>query len=135
MVMPGFSSNRRSPRTPCASLGLSAPYSHVQAFSGFLIPPVLSWRRVLFPLLAPSVLSGFTLAFSRALGEYGSVVFIAGNMPLKTEVASLLIITKLEQFDYAGATAIAVTLLALSLLSLVLINLLQARTARHLGGA
>ena len=92
-------------------------------------------RRVLFPLLAPSVLSGFTLAFSRALGEYGSVVFIAGNMPLKTEVASLLIITKLEQFDYAGATAIAVTLLALSLLSLVLINLLQARTARHLGGA
>lgn len=92
------------------------------------------WR-VVFPLLAPSVLSGFTLAFSRALGEYGSVVFIAGNMPMKTEIASLLIITKLEQFDYAGATAIAVALLSLSLLSILLINVFQARTARYLGNA
>ena len=92
------------------------------------------WRVVL-PLLAPSVLSGFTLAFSRALGEYGSVVFIAGNMPMKTEIASLLIITKLEQFDYAGATAIAVALLSLSLLSILLINVFQARTARYLGNA
>lgn len=90
------------------------------------------WRVVL-PLLAPSVLSGFTLAFARALGEYGSVVFIAGNMPMKTEVASLLIITKLEQFDYAGATAIAVALLGLSLLFILLINGLQSWTAKYLG--
>jgi sulfate transport system permease protein len=90
------------------------------------------WRVVL-PLLAPSILSGFTLAFSRALGEYGSVVFIAGNMPMKTEIASLLIITKLEQFDYAGATVIAVALLSLSLVAIILINLFQAWTARNLG--
>ncbi len=92
------------------------------------------WRVVL-PLLAPPILSGFTLAFSRALGEYGSVVFIAGNMPMKTEVASLLIITKLEQFDYAGATAIAVALLSLSLLAILLINLIQTRATRYLGNA
>jgi sulfate transport system permease protein len=90
-------------------------------------------RRVVLPLLAPSILSGFTLAFSRALGEYGSVVFIAGNMPMKTEIASLLIITKLEQFDYAGATAIAVALLSLSLLAIFLINVLQTRTAKYFG--
>ena len=90
-------------------------------------------RRVVLPLLAPAILSGFTLAFSRALGEYGSVVFIAGNMPMKTEIASLLIITKLEQFDYAGATAIAVALLSLSLLAIFLINVLQARTAKYFG--
>ncbi len=90
------------------------------------------WRVVL-PLLAPSILSGFTLAFARALGEYGSVVFIAGNMPMRTEIASLLIITKLEQFDYTGATAIAVALLALSLLGILAINLIQARAARHWG--
>ena len=89
--------------------------------------------RVVFPLLAPSVLSGFTLAFARALGEYGSVVFIAGNMPMKTEIASLLIVTKLEQFDYAGATAIAVALLGLSLLFILLINAFQAWTAKYLG--
>ena len=88
---------------------------------------------MVLPLLAPSILSGFTLAFSRALGEYGSVVFIAGNMPMKTEIASLLIITKLEQFDYAGATAIAVALLSLSLLAIFLINVFQARTARYFG--
>ncbi|MEI7899236.1 MAG: sulfate ABC transporter permease subunit CysT [bacterium] len=91
------------------------------------------WRVVL-PLLTPPILSGFTLAFSRALGEYGSVVFIAGNMPMKTEVASLLIITKLEQFDYAGATAVAVALLSLSLLAILTINLFQARVIRNQGG-
>lgn len=89
--------------------------------------------RVLLPLLAPSILSGFTLAFSRALGEYGSVVFIAGNLPLKTEIASLLIITKLEQFDTTGATVLAVTLLMLSFASIFLINVLQARTAKYFG--
>ena len=89
--------------------------------------------RVMLPLLAPSLLSGFTLAFSRALGEYGSVVFIAGNLPMKTEIASLLIITKLEQFDTTGASVIAVALLALSFVAIFLINLLQARTAKYFG--
>jgi sulfate transport system permease protein len=90
------------------------------------------WR-VLVPMLLPSILSGFTLAFSRALGEYGSVVFIAGNAPMKTEIASLLIITKLEQFDYAGATAIAVALLALSLACILAFNAVQTLTARAQG--
>jgi sulfate/thiosulfate transport system permease protein len=92
-----------------------------------------TFTRVMLPLLAPSLLSGFTLAFSRALGEYGSVVFIAGNLPMKTEIASLLIITKLEQFDTTGASVIAVTLLALSFIAILLINLLQARTAKYFG--
>jgi sulfate transport system permease protein len=89
--------------------------------------------RVVLPLLLPSILSGFTLAFSRALGEYGSVVFIAGNLPFKTEIVSLLIITKLESFDVTGATVLAVSLLTLSFVSLFLINLLQARTAKYFG--
>ena len=73
----------------------------------------------------PPVLTGFALAFARAVGECGSVVFIAGNMPMKTEIVPLLIITKLEQYDYRGATAIAVVMLILSFLLLLLINLLQ----------
>jgi sulfate transport system permease protein len=73
----------------------------------------------------PPVLTGFALAFARAVGEYGSVVFIAGNMPMKTEIVPLLILTKLEQYDYRGATAIAVVMLILSFLLLLLINLLQ----------
>lgn len=81
--------------------------------------------RVLLPTLFPPLLTGFALAFARALGEYGSVVFISGNMPMKTEIVPLLIITKLEQYDYAGATAIAVVMLALSFLMLLAINLLQ----------
>jgi len=89
--------------------------------------------RVILPLLLPSILSGFTLAFSRALGEYGSVVFIAGNLPLKTEIVSLLIITKLESFDVTGATVLAAALLGLSFISLFLINAIQARTAKYFG--
>lgn len=89
--------------------------------------------RVVVPALAPSILSGFTLAFSRALGEYGSVVFIAGNMPMKSEIASLLIITKLEQFDYVGAAALAVSLLALSLLCILAVNVAQVCAAKHWG--
>ncbi|HUX05805.1 MAG TPA: sulfate ABC transporter permease subunit CysT [Acidobacteriota bacterium] len=81
--------------------------------------------RVIFPALFPSLLTGFSLAFARALGEYGSVVFIAGNMPMKTEITPLLIITKLEQYDYTGATAIALVMLIASFLLLLLINLLQ----------
>lgn len=83
------------------------------------------FRKVIFPELLPALLSGFSLAFARGLGEYGSVVFIAGNMPMKTEIAPLLIMTKLEQFDYAGATAIAAVMLVISFICLVLINLFQ----------
>jgi sulfate transport system permease protein len=88
-------------------------------------------RSVLMPELLPAVLTGFALAFARATGEYGSIVFISGNMPMKTEIAPLLIVSKLEQYDYAGATAIAVTMLAISFALLLLINLLQSWTARH----
>jgi sulfate transport system permease protein len=80
--------------------------------------------------LVPSLLTGFALAFARALGEYGSIVFISGNMPMKTEIAPLLIVTKLEQYDYAGATAIATTMLALSFVLLLVINVLQRWTRR-----
>jgi len=91
--------------------------------------------RVVLPALLPALLTGFALAFARGLGEYGSVVFIAGNMPLRTEIAPLLIMTKLEQFDYAGATAIAVVMLLTSFALLLGINLLQAWTARRAGEA
>ena len=84
-----------------------------------------TFRRVLLPTVAPALLTGFALAFARAIGEYGSVVFISGNMPMKTEIAPLLIMTKLEQYDYAGATAIAVVLLIVSFALLLTINLLQ----------
>ena len=87
--------------------------------------------RVVLPAIAPAWLTGTALAFARALGEYGSVVFISGNMPMKTEIAPLVIMTKLEQYDYAGATAIAVTLLVVSFLLLGAINLLQAWSARR----
>ncbi len=86
--------------------------------------------RVLLPQLQPALLTGFALAFARALGEYGSVVFISGNMPMRTEITPLLIITKLEQYDYRGATAIAVVMLVVSFLLLLLINLLQKWSRR-----
>ena len=88
-----------------------------------------SWQtftRVIFPTIMPSLLTGFALAFARATGEYGSVIFIAGNMPMISEITPLFIITKLEQYDYAGATAIAVVMLVVSFLMLLTINLLQA---------
>ena len=88
---------------------------------------------VIFPALAPALLTGFALAFARALGEYGSVIFIAGNMPMVSEITSLLIITKLEQYDYAGATAIAVVMLVAAFLLLLLINLLQAWARKRQG--
>ena len=88
------------------------------------------WR-VTLPMLRPALLTGFTLAFARALGEYGSVIFIAGNMPMKTEITPLLIITKLEEFDYPGATAIAVTMLVASFVLLLTINFLQWWSHRH----
>lgn len=88
--------------------------------------------RVVAPALMPAMLTGFALAFSRALGEYGSVVFISGNMPMRTEIVPLLIMTKLEQFDYDGATAIATVMLAASAMLLLTINLLQRWSGRRL---
>ncbi|MUG65394.1 sulfate ABC transporter permease subunit CysT [Paenibacillus campinasensis] len=92
-----------------------------------------TFRAVILPTLVPSLLTGFALAFARGIGEYGSVVFISGNMPMKTEIAPLLIMSKLEQFDYAGATAVALLLLLISFLLLLGINILQhwvRKTAR-----
>ena len=87
--------------------------------------------RVIFPLLTPSVLTGFALAFARAVGEYGSIIFIAGNMPMVSEITPLLIITKLEQYDYRGATAIATVMLTASFIMLLVINLLQKWSRRY----
>lgn len=88
--------------------------------------------RVLLPAVLPAALTGFAMAFARAVGEYGSVVFISGNMPMRTEITPLLIITKLEQYDYAGATAIAVVMLVASFALLLAINLLQAWSSGRL---
>jgi sulfate transport system permease protein len=92
-----------------------------------------TFSRVVFPLLLPALLTGFALAFARGVGEYGSVIFIAGNMPMVSEITPLIIITKLEQYDYAGATAVATVMLLTSFLLLLLINGLQAWTARRAG--
>src|SRR5690606_32811718 len=88
-------------------------------------------RRVLLPTIVPALLTGFALAFARAIGEYGSVVFIAGNRPMVTEITPLLIMSKLEQFDYVGAAAIATVMLAISFVLLLFINLLQGWQARR----
>lgn len=88
------------------------------------------WK-VLFPSVRPALLTGFALAFARAVGEYGSVIFIAGNIPMVSEITPLIIITKLEQYDYAGATAVAVVMLLISFALLLLINYLQWRMARY----
>ncbi len=144
-----------------APLGIEGSYSRlgivlVLVFTGFpfvvrTVQPVLQdfdpdveeaaatlgagrWQtflRILTPALLPAVLTGFALSFARALGEYGSVVFIAGNMPMKTEIAPVLIVAQLEGFNYAGATAVAVVLLTLSFLMLALINLLERWSKRH----
>jgi sulfate transport system permease protein len=90
-----------------------------------------TFTRVVFPTVAPALLTGFALAFARAIGEYGSVVFISGNMPMKTEIVPLLIITKLEQYDYAGATAVALVMLVASFTLLLAINLLQWAARRR----
>ena len=90
-----------------------------------------TFRRVILPALRPAIITGFALAFARAVGEYGSVVFIAGNRPMHTEITPLLIITKLEQYDYRGATALAVVMLLGSFAVLFFIQLIQHRTARR----
>jgi sulfate/thiosulfate transport system permease protein len=89
-----------------------------------------TFRRVIFPTMLPAILTGFALAFARAVGEYGSIIFIAGNMPMVSEITPLLIITKLEQYDYAGATAIATVMLMASFILLLSINLLQKWSRR-----
>jgi sulfate transport system permease protein len=93
------------------------------------------FRKVIFPVVLPALLTGFALAFARAIGEYGSVIFIAGNMPMVSEITPLVIITKLEQYDYAGATAVAVVMLVVSFVLLLAINALQAWTRRRQGAA
>jgi sulfate transport system permease protein len=85
-----------------------------------------TFSRVIFPALAPALLTGFAMAFARAIGEYGSVIFIAGNMPMVSEITPLIIISKLEQYDYAGATAVALVMLSAAFVMLLLINGLQA---------
>src|ERR1700693_1016580 len=110
-VQPVLEDVERELEEAAASLGAS----HLQVFA-----------RVIFPTVFPALLTGFALSFARATGEYGSVIFIAGNMPMVSEITPLFIITKLEQYDYAGATAIAVVMLLVSFLLLLTINALQA---------
>ena len=93
--------------------------------------PVQTFTRVILPAITPSMLTGFALAFARGVGEYGSVIFIAGNMPYKSEIAPLLIVTQLEQYDYAGATAIAAVMLIAAFALLLLCNLLQIWTRKR----
>jgi len=93
-----------------------------------------TFTKVLFPIVMPALMTGLALAFARALGEYGSVIFIAGNMPMISEITPLLIITKLEQYDYAGATAIAVVMLVAAFVLLLVINTLQAWARKRQGG-
>jgi len=93
-----------------------------------------TFQLVIFPMLLPSILTGFALAFARGVGEYGSVIFIAGNMPMVSEITSLLIVTKLEQYDYSGATAIALVMLIVSFVLLLAINLLQRWSRRYAEG-
>ena len=93
------------------------------------------FRRVILPTVLPALLTGFTLAFARAIGEYGSVIFIAGNLPFKTEITPLLIVMKLEQFDYKGAAALGFVMLAMSFVMLLAINLVQAWGRRRLVAA
>ncbi|WP_420342300.1 sulfate ABC transporter permease subunit CysT [Paenirhodobacter sp.] len=97
--------------------------------------PLTIFRRVVFPAILPAFLVGVTLSFARSLGEFGAVVFIAGNLPMKTEIASLLAVIRLEEYDYNGAAAIALVLLLIALVLLALSNLLQARALRYKGKA
>ena len=93
-----------------------------------------TFTKVIFPTIAPALLTGFAMAFARAIGEYGSVIFIAGNMPMVSEITPLIIVGKLEQYDYAGATAVAMVMLVISFVLLLVINALQAWQRRQTGG-
>ena len=109
------------------------PHELEEAAATLGASPAATFRRIVLPIVTPALLTGFALAFARAIGEYGSVIFIAGNMPMVSEITPLVIITKLEQFDYLGATAIAVVMLATSFVLLLLINALQAWTRQRQG--
>jgi sulfate transport system permease protein len=95
--------------------------------------PLQTFTKVILPTITPALLTGFAMAFARAIGEYGSVIFIAGNMPMVSEITSLIIIGKLEQYDFAGATAVAVVMLVGSFILLMIINLLQAWQRKRAG--
>lgn len=97
--------------------------------------PLYSFRRIIFPTVLPALASGFTLAFARAVGEYGSVIFIAGNLPMKTEITPLLIVIRLEEFDYNGAAALGFVMLTMSFVMLLSINLVQAWGRRRQTGS
>ena len=92
-----------------------------------------TFSKIILPSIMPALLTGFAMAFARAIGEYGSVIFIAGNMPMVSEITPLIIIGKLEQYDFAGATAVALVMLVMSFLLLLVINALQAWQRRHAG--
>ena len=94
-----------------------------------------TFRRVILPMLTPALMTGFALSLARAVGEYGSVIFIAGNLPYKTEIAPLLIVIRLEEFDYDGAIAIALAMLAISFMMLLIINLVQVLNRQRFGNA
>jgi sulfate transport system permease protein len=94
-----------------------------------------TFSKVIFPTIAPALLTGFAMAFARAIGEYGSVIFIAGNMPMVSEITPLIIIGKLEQYDYAGATAVALVMLVFSFILLLVINALQTWQRRRSGAS
>ncbi len=117
-VQPVLEESERELEEAAASLGAS---------------PLQTFVRVILPSITPALLTGFALAFARATGEYGSVIFIAGNIPLVSEITPLFIVTKLEQYDYTGATAIAVVMLVASFVLLLAINLLQAWTRKRAG--
>lgn len=108
------------------------PVEHEEAAACLGAGRLKTFWKVIFPELKPALWTGFALAFARAFGEYGSVVFISGNMPMKTEIAPLLIMTKLDQFEYAGATGIAALMLSVSFLVLLFINLINWRSHRIL---
>ncbi len=91
---------------------------------------IQTFTRIIFPQVFPAMITGFTLAFARAIGEYGSIVFISGNLPYKTEITPVIIMSKLEQFDYQGATALALVMLVVSFILLFVINFLQRRSMK-----
>ena len=117
-VQPVLEDSEKELEEAAASLGAN----RLQVFS-----------KVILPHITPALLTGFAMAFARAIGEYGSVIFIAGNMPMVSEITPLIIIGKLEQYDYAGATAVAVVMLVISFVLLLVINGLQAWQRRHSG--
>jgi sulfate transport system permease protein len=96
--------------------------------------PFYTFRRIIFPEICPALIGGFTMAFARCIGEYGSVVFIAGNTPYKTEIAPLIIMGKLQEFDYTAATSIALVMLVTSFVILLLNSVIQYRAAKRVSG-